>query len=176
MNHPANIVAGSARCWARAVGGNTGTAPNPAMNSRRRIRHALKLLCGQPMAVGVVWERGRAFISLRPALPPVRPSIRAHNAAGARHARAEPGKGMWSGRDRRSAPLRSGRSVGRGSARPNRCEHDLLRLVRRAVRRIRAASWSNEGKWSNGTFSGCGCSASRKPARWNICFVTGVQP
>ena len=115
-------------------------------------------LCGQPIAGGVVWERGRAFISLRPALPPVRPRIRAHNAAGsARHARAEPSKGMWSGAsDRRSAPLRRGRSVGRGSARANRRGHVLLRLVRRAVRRLReSASWSNEGKWSNGTFSGC---------------------
>jgi hypothetical protein len=57
MNHPANVVAGSARCWARTVGGKAGTVPNPAMNSCRRIRHALKLLCGQPIAVGVVWER-----------------------------------------------------------------------------------------------------------------------
>jgi hypothetical protein len=117
--------------------------------------------CGQPIAVGVVWERGRAFVSLRRALPPVRPRIRAHNAAGrARHARAEPGKAIGRASDRRSAPLRGGRSVGRGSARANRREHDLLRLVRRAVRRIReSASSSNEGKWSNGT---CWVAAARR--------------
>jgi hypothetical protein len=30
------------------------------MNSRRRIRHPLKLLCGEPTVVGVPWERARA--------------------------------------------------------------------------------------------------------------------
>jgi hypothetical protein len=67
-----------------------------------------------------------------------------------------PAKACGRASDRRSAPLRRGRCVGRGSARANRRGHVLLRLVRRAVRRLReSASWSNEGKWSNGTFSGC---------------------
>jgi hypothetical protein len=107
------------------------------MNSRRRIRHALKLLCGQPIAVGVVWERaepsspydprsrqfGRASASMMPQA--------VHTMRG-----PNPTKAFGRASDRRSAPLRGGRSVGRGSARANRREHDLLRLVRRAVSRI----------------------------------------
>jgi hypothetical protein len=47
-----------------------------------------------------------------------------------------PTKAFVRASDRRSAPLRGGRSVGRGSARANWREHDLLTLVRRAVRRV----------------------------------------
>jgi hypothetical protein len=44
-------------CCARTTTGHAAALLSPAMNSRRRIRHPLKLLCGQPIAVRVAWER-----------------------------------------------------------------------------------------------------------------------
>jgi hypothetical protein len=44
-------------CCARTASGHAAALPSPAMNCRRRIRHPLKLLCGQPIAVRVAWER-----------------------------------------------------------------------------------------------------------------------
>jgi hypothetical protein len=78
------------------VGGNAGTVPNPAMNSRHRIHHALKPLCEQPIAVGVVWERGRApydprFRQFGRASAPIMPQA-VHAMRG-----TNPAKGMWSG-------------------------------------------------------------------------------
>jgi hypothetical protein len=95
----------------------TGTGPNPAMNSRRRIRHALKLLCGQPIAVGVVWE---------PAEPssPYDPRSRQFGRASASM--------MPQAVHTMRAPNPT-KAFGRAS---DRREHDLLRLVRRAVSRI----------------------------------------
>jgi hypothetical protein len=46
---------GSSRC-ARAASGHVA-APSPAMNSRRRIRDLLMLLCREPIAIGAAWER-----------------------------------------------------------------------------------------------------------------------
>ena len=44
-------------CCARATTGHAAALPSPAMNSRRRIGHASKPLCGQRIAVRVAWER-----------------------------------------------------------------------------------------------------------------------
>ena len=56
-----NPTTGSAGYCARAASGqrsdDAAALPSPAMNSRRRIRHASKPLCGQRIAVRVVWER-----------------------------------------------------------------------------------------------------------------------
>jgi hypothetical protein len=47
MSHPANVVIGSACCWARAVGCKASALPSPAMNSRRRISHVSEPLYGE---------------------------------------------------------------------------------------------------------------------------------
>ena len=44
-------------CCAHAAIGHAAALPSPAMNSRRRIGHASKPLCGQRIAVRVAWER-----------------------------------------------------------------------------------------------------------------------
>jgi hypothetical protein len=44
-------------CCARPARGHDDVPPNPSMNSRRRIDDTLKLLCGQLIAVGPLWER-----------------------------------------------------------------------------------------------------------------------
>ena len=44
-------------CCVRAITGHAAALPSPAMNSRRRIGHASKPLCGQRISVRVAWER-----------------------------------------------------------------------------------------------------------------------
>jgi hypothetical protein len=50
-------ITGIAGCCACVASGQATAPPTPAMNSRRRIRHAPDLIYGQPIAAWSRWER-----------------------------------------------------------------------------------------------------------------------